>query len=190
MTELQLLAWLGFFVYLSRRRGNTVHYYHSEQLAAVHIKRQRKPCLMTKTDSRLQIWTSWCIPASNMKDRKYLTCASFGKQEKIWRSSMALLRLLINLFLIVGFCPFSFLSPLCSGKMKQPCRSCSALVSDCEKDGPISTAQRRRSSPSTSRGGLGSDLEHCTSGTWPGQWSCPSLISRYNPTGCCRHGWL
>lgn len=61
MTELQLLAWLGFFVYLSRRRGNTeetVHYYNSGQLAAVHIKRQRKSCLMTKTDSRLQIWTS------------------------------------------------------------------------------------------------------------------------------------
>lgn len=61
MTELQLLACLGFFVYLSRRRGNTeeiVHYYNSEQLAVVRIKRQRKSCLMTKTDSRLQIWAS------------------------------------------------------------------------------------------------------------------------------------
>lgn len=114
MTELQLLAWLGFFVYLSRRRGNTeeiVHYYNSGQLAAVHIKRQRKSCLMTKTDSRLQIWTSWCFPASNMKDRKYLTCAAFGKQEKIWRSGMALLHLLINLFLIVGFFLFLFFFP-------------------------------------------------------------------------------
>lgn len=101
MTELQLLAWLGFSVYLSKRRGNTeeiVHYCNSEQLAAVHIKRQRKSCLMTKTDNRLQIWTSWCIPARNMKDRKYLTCAAFGKQEKIRRSSMALLCWLINLF--------------------------------------------------------------------------------------------
>lgn len=87
-----------------------MHYYNSEQLAAVHIKRQRKSCLMTKTDSRLQIWTSWCIPARNMKDRKYLTCAAFGKQEKIWRSGMALLCLLINLFLIVSFF-FSFLFP-------------------------------------------------------------------------------
>jgi len=66
-------------------------HYNSEQLAAALIKRQRNQSLMTKTDSRLQIWTSWCIPVSNMKDRKYPTCAGFGEQEKVRRSSMALL---------------------------------------------------------------------------------------------------
>lgn len=63
MSELQLSAWLGFglgfFLFIcSGEGGNTEKITHcnSEQLAAAPIKRQRKSRLMTKTDSRLQIW--------------------------------------------------------------------------------------------------------------------------------------
>lgn len=142
MSEFQLSAWLRFFcLFVQGRGGNTekIMHYNSEQLAAALIKRQSQSCLMTKTDSRLQIWTSWCIPVSNMKDRKYLTCAAFGEQEKIWRSSMALLRLLINLFnsgffSFVFFFVFFFYPEQCGiackavGRSNSLSASCSTLV--------------------------------------------------------------
>lgn len=74
-------------------------------------------------------------------------------------------------FLIVGFFLFLFFfSPWAAGRWSSLAASCSALVTACEKDGPIIVAQCGRSSPSTCRGGLGSGLEHCTSSAWPSQW--------------------
>lgn len=102
------------FVYLfrGRGRGNTEKNYALQQwTVGCSSHQETKSCLMTKTGSRLQIWTSWCIPVSTMKDRKYLTCPAFGEQEKIWfydsiwRSSITLLHLLIIL-LNSGLFPF------------------------------------------------------------------------------------